>query len=258
MPVHRFSDMTWEEVRDAADGAVAILPIGAVEAHGPHLPLGTDVIIAEEMARACAARLDEAGVTAFVLPPIWYTAAPFAQGFPGTVSVERETVRDTVLQVAASLARHGIRALAVANAHLDPAHVQALRDAEQQSETGGAQILFLDLTRRRVAEQLTDEFRTGACHAGRFEGSMILAVAPHLVRVEIADGLEPVPSSLSDAIQAGKTSFEEAGGERAYFGWPADASAKEGRETLDVLGVLLADRVLTELDVGAKPEEGAR
>ena len=52
MPVHHLSDMTWEEVRDAdLDHAVAILPIGAVEAHGPHLPLGTDVIIAEAMAK---------------------------------------------------------------------------------------------------------------------------------------------------------------------------------------------------------------
>ena len=53
MPVHRLSDMTWEEVRDTdRRNAVAILPVGAVEAHGPHLPLGTDVIIAEAMAKA--------------------------------------------------------------------------------------------------------------------------------------------------------------------------------------------------------------
>ena len=56
MAVHRFAEMTWEEVRDATEpGSVAILPVGAVEAHGPHLPIGTDVIIAEGMARVCAA-----------------------------------------------------------------------------------------------------------------------------------------------------------------------------------------------------------
>ncbi len=258
MPVHRFSEMTWEEVRDAGPaGAVAVLPVGAVEAHGPHLPLGTDVIIAEGMARACAWKLDEAGVTAFVLPPVWYTAAPFADGFPGTVSVEGDTVRNTVRQVAASLGRHGIRMLAIANAHLDPTHVQALRAAadqggpEGQDGAGPARIVFLDLTRRGVAARLTEEFQTGACHAGRFEGSIVLAEAPHLVRSEIADQLEPVPSSLSDAIRSGKRSFQEAGGERAYFGWPADASAEEGRETLEVLGTLLAEQVLGQLDARA-------
>lgn len=265
MPVHRFSDMTWEEVRDAdPEGAVAVLPVGAVEAHGPHLPLGTDVVIAQGMARSCAEKLDEAGVTAFVLPPVWYTAAPFADGFPGTVSVEGDTVRDTVRQVAASLGRHGISVLAVANAHLDPTHVQSLRAAERPPEEegahrdGAARIVFLDLTRRSVAARLTEEFRTGACHAGRFEGSIVLAEAPHLMRREIADGLEPVPSSLSEAIGEGKRSFEEAGGPRAYFGWPAEATAEEGRETLAVLGALLAERVLAELGADPGDAEAAR
>ncbi len=261
MPVHRFSDMTWEEVRDAGpEGAVAVLPVGAVEAHGPHLPLGTDVIIAEAMARSCAERLAEAGVTTFVLPPVWYTAAPFAEGFPGTVSVSADTVRDTVRQIAASLGRQGIRAVAVANAHLDPAHVRALRAAGDEDDaagdeddTGAARVIFLDLTRRRVAERLTEEFRTGACHAGRFEGSMVLAEAPHLVRRDIAEGLEPVSNSLSEAIGEGKRSFEEAGGPRAYFGWPADATAEEGRETVGTLGALLAELVRSELGLVDDP-----
>jgi creatinine amidohydrolase len=245
MPVHRFADMTWEQVRDAGrGGAVAILPVGAVEAHGPHLPLGTDVLIAEGMARSCAEKIDLAGGTAFVLPPIWYTAAPFAEGFPGTLSVHADTVRDTVRQVATSLGRHGIRILAVANAHLDPVHVGALRAVADQNEPGAARVVFLDLTRRRVAERLTEEFRSGACHAGRFEGSIVLAEAPELVRMEIAAHLEAVPASLSDAIRAGKRSFEEAGGDRAYFGWPAEATAEEGRSSLETLGALLAALVL--------------
>jgi creatinine amidohydrolase len=110
----------------------------------------------------------------------------------------------------------------------------------------GARIVFLDLTRRHVAEQLTDEFRTGACHAGRFEGSVVLAERPELFRAEIARNLGPVPSSLSAAIREGVTSFEGAGGLRAYFGWPADASADEGRATVATLGALLADAVVGE------------
>ena len=86
MPVHRLSDMTWEEVRDADRiNAVAILPVGAVEAHGPHLPLGTDVIIAEAMATSGAEKLANGGHTVLILPPLWYTAAAFAKAFPGTI-----------------------------------------------------------------------------------------------------------------------------------------------------------------------------
>ena len=108
---------TW---RDRSD-SVAILPVGAVEAHGPHLPLGTDVIIAEAMARSCAEQLDGRGVTAFILPPLWYTAAEFADTFPGTIGIDGRTVTHLIRQIATSLKGHQITTLAIANAHLDPA-----------------------------------------------------------------------------------------------------------------------------------------
>src|SRR6266699_6531059 len=81
MAVLDLAQLTWEEVRDLDRAkAVAILPVGAVEAHGPHLPLATDVIIAETMARAAAARLATHGYDAVLLPPLAYTAAEFAAG----------------------------------------------------------------------------------------------------------------------------------------------------------------------------------
>lgn len=240
--------MTWEEVRDADRAAsVAILPVGAVEAHGPHLPLGTDVVIAEAMARACAERLEAAGVPAWLLPPLWYTAARFADNFPGTVNVDGRTVAHLIRQVAASLRRHEITTLAIANAHLDPEHLASLRSVVDEPPEG-TRVVFLDLTRRRVAERLTEEFRTGACHAGRFEGSIVRAERPDLFRAEVAESLEPVPSSLSSAIRDGLGSFEEAGGTRAYFGWPAEASVEEGRATVRTLGDLLAEAILSPED----------
>src|SRR5207244_4086730 len=124
MAVLDLAQVTWEEVRDLDRAkAVAILPVGAVEAHGPHLPLATDVIIAETMARAAAARLATHGYDAVLLPPLTYTAAEFAAGFPGTVSVRPGTVTALLLDLARSLTRHGLHVLAVANAHLDPALV---------------------------------------------------------------------------------------------------------------------------------------
>jgi len=243
MPIHTLADMTWEEVRDLdLARAVALLPVGAMEAHGPHLPLGTDVIIANAMARACAEELSGEGWTAVLLPALWATRAGFAEAFPGTVSVGADTVTTLVREIGASLAARGFPVLAVANAHLDPEHLASLR-AAAATPVGTLRVVFPDLTRRAAAERLGEEFRTGACHAGRFEGSVVLAEAPELVRTRVAEGLEPNPASLSDAIREGKTSFHEAGGPRAYFGWPADATAAEGRETVRVLGALLAEAV---------------
>lgn len=246
-PVQEWAHMTWEEVRELdASRTVAILPVGAVEAHGPHLPLGTDGIIAGAMARAGARELEAAGWSAVVLPPIWYTAAPFARDFPGTLGVDGELVTRQILTVSAVLGTQGFAALAVANAHLDPAHRSALRSAVERA--GRAMpVVAPDLARGRIARRLTEEFRTGACHAGRFEGSIVLAETPALVRTGIARALPPNPVSLSEAIADGRESFLEAGGARAYFGWPADASAEEGRETVTELGRILAEAVLAEV-----------
>ena len=73
---------------------------------------------------------------------------------------------------------------------------------------------------------MTDEFRSGAAHAGQYEGSIVMARASHLVREEIRRELEPNPASLSVAIGEAKRNFEQAGGPRAYFGYPARATVE--------------------------------
>ena len=252
MAIRELVEMTWEEVRDLdRPRVVAVLPVGAVEAHGPHLPLGTDVIIAQAMARAGASRMAAQGMACVVLPPIPFTAAPFGAGFPGTLSVSPSTVTSLLLDLARELTRHGFAALAVANAHLDPAHLAALAAAEAAAR--GERLLpwiCPDVTKRPWASRLTEEFKSGACHAGRYEGSIVLAARPDLVRDEIRKGLPPNPASLSNAIREGKRSFEEAGGPRAYFGWPADATAEEGRSTAEALGAILAEAVWGALAPG--------
>jgi creatinine amidohydrolase len=247
--VQPLAAMTWEEARNAAGpGSAAILPVGAIEAHGPHLPLETDVIIAQAMARAGGARLSARALRVVVLPPLAYTAAAFAQGFAGTLSLRPETVTATVLDLAGSLARHGFGVLAIANAHLDPAHLASLDAAVTVIRRDlGLAVAFPNLAAKPWALRLGDEFQSGACHAGQFETSMVLAESPELVRDATRAALPPNPASLSRAIRDGKQSFEEAGGARAYFGFPAEATAEEGRATIEVLGAILDEAVQAEL-----------
>ena len=255
MAVHALAAMTWPEVR-AVSGprAVAVLPAAAVEAHGPHLPLGTDIVIAEAMARSGAARLAARGYDVLLLPALPVSPAPFAAAFAGTIHTPAEATTMVVAGVARSLAEHGVRITAVANAHHDPSHVEALRGAVARcGRDGGATLVFPDLTRRRWAERLTDEFRSGACHAGRYEGSVVLAERPELVRREIMAGLPANPQSLVTAMRAGRATFADAGGADAYFGFPADATADEGRRIVEILGAILEDAVLEALE--AAPRE---
>jgi creatinine amidohydrolase len=241
--------MTWEEARDAAGpGSVAILPVGAIEAHGPHLPLETDVIIAQAMARTGAARLAARGLRVLVLPPLTYTSAGFARGFAGTLSLRPETVVATVVDIADSLRQHGYTVLAIANAHLDPDHLASIEAAVSQIRRGlRLRVAFPNLVIKPWALRLGDEFKSGACHAGQFETSIVLAERPDLVREATRAALPPNPASLSRAIREGKMEFEEAGGPRAYFGYPAQATAEEGRATIEALGAILDEAVQAEL-----------
>lgn len=245
MAVLTFAELTWEDVHALAGArTVAILPLGALEAHGPHLPLATDVVIAEAMARAGAARLSAAGFQALLLPSLAYTAAGYAAGFAGTLSVSPGAVTQLIVDVARSLARHEVGWLALANAHLDPAHREALRAAVEAARGEGVTVIYPDIARRRLAQRLGDEFQSGACHAGRFETSIVQAARRELVREAVRATLPANPKSLSEAVAQGMATFEEAGGPRAYFGFPADASVAEGRATIVTLGEILAEAVL--------------
>jgi creatinine amidohydrolase len=242
------AEMTFVEVQELGKDAVVILPIGAIEAHGPHLPLLTDVIIARGMAAEGAKALAAQGLPEVVVaPPLQITAAPFAAAFPGTLSLSPATFTALLVDAIQSLHRAGFAHVILANAHLDPAHIASLHEGVRRArEDHGITVTFPDITRKPWALRLTAEFKSGACHAGQFETSMVMAERPELVRESIREGLEPNPASLSQAIKEGKTTFAEAGGPRAYFGFPKDASAEEGRATLATLGAILAEALVAD------------
>ena len=248
----RLAELTWTEVRDLDPRRlIAILPLGAVEAHGPHLAVSTDRVIAEAMADDGARRLEDRGLVPLVLPSLDYTAAAFAEAFPGTLSVRPSTVTALLVDIAHGLDRQGIRLLALANAHFDPAHLGSIYAAiDEIRSSSDLTVVFPDVTRKPWALRLTDEFKSGACHAGRYEGSVVMARRPDLVRDRVRRALSPNPSSISVAIRDGKTSFAEAGGPEAYFGDPAAASVEEGEATIAVLGSILEEVVLASLAIG--------
>lgn len=243
--MRHWQDLAWPQFEEEGPGPrVALLPVGALEAHGPHLPVGTDLLISEAMAREGARILAGEGYRPLLLPALAYSPAPFAADFAGTVSIRPSTLAALVADIARSLAAQGLGVLALVNSHFDPANLEALATARDEVQHDlPLRLVFPDLTRRRLAERLTEEFRSGACHAGRYETSIVLAERPDLVHEGIRHRLEEVPISLVEAIRSGKRSFREAGGTRAYFGAPAHASVAEGRATVALLGEILAESV---------------
>jgi creatinine amidohydrolase len=226
-----------EELRERRP--VALWPVGTLEPHGPHAPLSTDTLISVGMCERAAARL--ADPPAVVLPPLPFGVTRYGAAFAGAVGISETTLRAVVLDVAATLREQGFRRLVIVNNHFEPEQVATLRAA---AEEAGA--LYLDLVRGGNARRLTDEFRRGSCHAGRYETSLVLADAPQLVDHETMAALPAVEVDMPAAIAAGRTDFVAMGMERAYCGAPAEASAEEGRATFETLTEMLVELVHEE------------
>jgi creatinine amidohydrolase len=243
----RFADLTSPRARallDAGPAPVLLLPVGAVEPHGPHAPLGTDSIISTAICeRAAGALSGDSAVRALVLPEIAFGVTRYAAAFTGAVTISEGTLHAMVVEVCASLRAQGFAYLVIVNSHFEPAHVATLRRAAEEATVG-----FLDLTRRAVAEQLTPEFQSGAAHAGRYETSLVLATRPELVEAEIMRRLPAFELNMPAAMAAGHTDFLAMGMDRAYCGAPAEATAPEGDATLATLTRLLVDLIREQVE----------
>ena len=213
---------------DVPTGAVHLLPLGATEPHGPHAPLATDTMISVGICNRAAERL-EGEMQVLVLPAVPYGVTRYGSAFPGAVSIGEETLRSLVTEIADTA-----RPLVLVNSHFEPEQVETLRS------TG---LPLLDLTRRKNAERLTDEFRSGSCHAGRYETSLVLAEHAELVHVDRMLALDERHVHMPAAIRAGRTDFAAMGMDQAYCGSPAEASAEEGRQTFETLTEMLVELI---------------
>jgi creatinine amidohydrolase len=213
---------------DLPSDAVHLLPLGATEPHGPHAPLATDTLISVGISRRAAERL-KGEIPVLVVPAVPYGVTRYGADFPGAVSISEETLRSLVADIAGNFER-----VVLVNSHLEPEQVRLLRDLD---------LPLFDVTRRGVAERLTEEFRSGAGHAGRYETSLVLADRPELVHAGRMRTLPAKPIDMPAAIRAGQTSFVAMGMDQAYCGAPAEATAEEGRETFETLSEMLVELI---------------
>jgi creatinine amidohydrolase len=186
LPSRRLEDLTWPELDRflARGGRTAILPLGSIEQHGPHLPFATDAWIAAELARRLSARLPES----IELPVLHLGCASEHLALPGTLSLDESTLASVLCDVAASVARHGFARLFVFSAH--GGNRQALERAlpRMKAVVKGLEILAapglgasMELFHEASARHDVTADASGH-HAGEFETSIMLAIAPQSVR----------------------------------------------------------------------------
>jgi creatinine amidohydrolase len=234
---------------DGKKPVVALVPVGSTEPHGPHLGLGTDVVIsAAACVRACDL-LDKKGpLTAVIAPAISYGVTDCAVGFPGAVSIPAPVLTAYVAAVVDGLLAQGLRHVCLVNNHLEPAHDAAIR-AVLDGRAGKVSVAC-PLT-RRWARTLSPEFKSGACHAGQYETSIVMAAAPELVDDAVRATLQPVPISLSEKLAAGVSTFTQMGMELAYAGNPAAATVEEGEQLIQRLAEMVIGEVREALGLPA-------
>ena len=245
------------EVKRLVDGgrALTILPVGVVEEHGAHLPLGLDSFAAETYSVSAAPHLEEAGYEVVIAPTISYGVARAAIDFPGTLSLEPETLRSMIVEIGRSLSRHGLNRLVILNGHRDLHHMKALDDARA--------ILVSEKARQvLVVGFASDAAMTAACyregvkqfyqsprpdregHGGESETSVALHSFPELVKREVIPQLTPNFDYDIEAFRNETKDYGSISDGRGYFGWPQAATAETGAKLVAIRGANIAKVIL--------------
>jgi creatinine amidohydrolase len=186
-PGFLYEKMTWHDIdRAAADGRLVLVPAGTLEDHGAHLPVDTDVVLANGVCRAAAERIPDELV---LLPPITHGFSPHHIDFPGTITIGWKTFIDYVADITRSLIHHGFRKILIVNGHgsnrpvLDLA--ARLTVVEHPYAHCGA-VSWWELTRvREVFAQVRES--DWVAHACELETSAYLALEPDHVDMSLAE-----------------------------------------------------------------------
>lgn len=237
MQLKRLQHMTWEEVKSEIEqDQVMILPFGSVEQHGPHLPVGSDSLVAIALAEAAAARTG-----AVVVPPLWFGWSPHHMVLPGTITVRPEVLLEIAYDIVESLAKHGCRRFVMINGHrlVNIAWMQMA--CERIRRNYDVQIALFDPA--YMQKDIIGEMGFGRIgHAEEIESSHMWHCYPELYHEDRAKDFVPEPSPLYvvDPSYAGDTlcyipsnvkgmadSVKAAGG---TTGRPTTASAEKGKK----------------------------
>jgi creatinine amidohydrolase/Fe(II)-dependent formamide hydrolase-like protein len=237
VPSRLIGELTYPDIsKRLRAGSILCLPLGSIEQHGPHLPLNTDLVLAEEFARRIIARWGET-YDLWQLPSVAVSLAREHEWAPGTLSLSIEGMTRLIRDLGREIAR-GLRArnLAVINGH---GGNRGILEALAQDLRGDFALNVCILHPTAWAD-IHAGSKTPEIHGGKNETSMMLAAAPHLVRVDeikklrAVSGADAVRATILDqAVTWPWTTDEKAIAESGVIGDAKSASAEFGMQLLD-------------------------
>jgi creatinine amidohydrolase len=235
----RWADLTWPEVRAAAeisDGhPVGLVPVGATEQHGPHLPVGTDTLVAQAVCDEASAR------TGALVLPAMPVGVSYGHGtvLPGTLSLSPELMAGVVRQYAYWAAMSGIKRLLFVNAHLgNTATLGIATDTLRlhHPELRAGVIDWWASDPRVLAETTRDG---EDIHANCAETALVMAIAPELVRAEHIADADDEDRTRGLVFRYTAPALSTNG----VTGRPSEATPQLGKHLLDLIGASVAERV---------------
>lgn len=223
---------------------VAVLPIGACEPHGLHLPYGADTYEAVAIAERACALAHERGAKVLLLPAIPYGVDSNLLSFPMTIHVKQENLNAIVRDIVFSLEKHGVYKLVLLNGHGGNDFIGGLRDLYGQTKVW----VFLVNWWQVGSDKLGEIFEEVGDHAGEMETSVCMAIVPHLVHLENADDGAVRPFRFEATLKgwAWTTRPWERLTKNSGHGDPRKATAEKGERYLDLVANRVA-RFLLEL-----------
>ncbi|MBD2392653.1 creatininase family protein [Cyanobacterium aponinum FACHB-4101] len=190
IPPHRFfAYLTWQEIDQMShkENTVIIQPIGAIEQHGYHLPLIVDSAISEGVLGKALALLSDK-IPAFALPTLYYGKSNEHDGFAGTITISSQTLYTLILEMAESIYKAGFRKIILMNSHGGQPQVMEIvaRDLHQKFPDLDVFPFFTWRVPNITNELLTEEEQEWGIHAGDAETSLMLALLPQQVKMDLA------------------------------------------------------------------------
>lgn len=176
---HHWAELTSTELDSVSpDETVVVLPTGAVEQHGDHLPVGTDAMIASAVVNAAAKRATDA----LALPVLHYGYSPHHSGVPGTVSLSSETFLAVLRDVLSSLVADGFERIVIVNGHGGNRALlkTAVSDFRDSHDVSVAVVSYWDMIREEI-ESGRESDQGGISHGGEMETSLLLYLQEDLV-----------------------------------------------------------------------------
>lgn len=224
-------DRTWPELGDyVADGSVAVVPLGSTEQHGPHLPLATDHLIAEALAREAADRVD-----VLCTPTVSVGVSSHHRQFHGTLWVDPPEFRDYVESLTRNLTYHGIEKVVFVNAH--GGNVQHLREVGRRLREDDAAFAVEWMWDESIPGLIEEVFPHPGPHGGPKETAMIMHIAPDLVRkdqLEAARDGGVVDWEPSNRVHGARTFYDSIdNSENGVFGDQTDATPAVGEQLFE-------------------------